>query len=91
MAGLPLREEVSGSPEVEISLTDGKARARFAELLQYGQALFGLFGVRLSQQIRKGTDATSSYPAPELMKLGQTELLGPADEFRRRSASHSPD
>jgi len=33
MAGLPLREEVSCSSEVEISLADGETRARSAELL----------------------------------------------------------
>src|SRR5262245_48810395 len=80
MAGLPLREEVSRSSEVEISLADGEARARSAELFQNGQTLFGLFRIRLGQKIREGTRPASSHPPPELMELRQTKLFGPADD-----------
>src|SRR5262249_18931487 len=80
MAGLPLREEVSRSSEVEISLADGEACAWSAELLQNGQTLFRLFRMRFGQQIREGTRSASSDPTSELMQLRQTELFGPADD-----------
>ena len=47
MARLLFGEEVSGAPEIQITLADGKAGAGLAELLQHGQTLLGLFGVRL--------------------------------------------
>src|ERR1700759_4636942 len=79
MTGLALREEVAGAAQIECALADGKAGPRSAELLKYGKALFGLLRLGLGQQISESPCTAASHAAPELMKLGQTKLLGPTD------------
>src|SRR6185437_9153291 len=80
MARLLLREEISRSSEVEISLADGEARARPAELFENGQTLLGMLRIRFGQEMREGAHAASSHTSPELMELGEAEFLGPAND-----------
>src|SRR6185437_1564388 len=43
--------------------------------------------MRFRQQVREGARSASSYPAPKLMELRQTEPFGPANHYGVRSGN----
>src|ERR1700760_2880824 len=79
MARLPFRKEVAGASQIEIAFADVEASAGPAKFFEDGQPLFGVFRCGLGQEIRECADSPASHTAPELVELGQTELLRPAD------------
>ena len=85
MAGLLFAYDIARAADIEILGCDGKSRPKAVEAAQNPQALLG--GGRqlqpwLGREISIGAGLGAPHPAPDLVKLGQTEHIGAVNDHR---------
>ncbi len=85
MAGLFIAQQITAAALVKVVASQLEARPQIVQGLQHLQALLGRQAQRLDRvrgQIGKGPRLRATDPAPDLVKLRQTEHVGPVHHQR---------
>ncbi len=85
MPALPDTQKIARSPNLQIPHSDSESRAQFGSIEDGPESLISLWCQLppfVEEEVGIGLVNTAAYPASQLVKLGQTESVGPVDNQR---------